>query len=379
MSFLIIDAERYALPIGESTLGGSADDALPIDAIAGVPAFAVVAVWPDAVATIRALAPRKIPVLVNGTGLGEKPCEIHHGTRIEVAGRRILYGDLRAVGSTERVVGVTDDELELLGAELPGEPTSDTGGRLTVARTGAVLPIPDGGLTIGRDPACDIVLGEKGVSRRHAVIKASIQGYVLDDMSMNGVQVNGRTVHGTRLLCRGDVLRIGDAEFRFEADPASFEPAPELRPRREEPVSPAFAPTPGLATTLPGTNPLLATLEILTDGPLKGKRFRIERPLAHIGRSAHNDVQLPDSSVSGSHATLMLRGGRWYLSDHGSTNGTYVDGERIDRERVLAGVSELRTGNIKLVFRPIGAAPRQTDSTRAIVGVPDDEGPPSGK
>ena len=372
MSFLIIDAERFALPIGETTLGGTGDDALPTDALAHMPAFAVVAVWPDAVATIRALIPRPA-VLVNGAELGDQPSEIHHGSRIEIAGRRILYGDLRSVGSTADVVGVTDDELALLDAELPGEPTADTGGRLIVQQTGAILPIPDSGLTMGRDPTCDVVLAEKGVSRRHAVIKPSLQGYVLDDTSMNGIQVNGRTVHGTRLLGRGDVLRIGEAEFCFEADPASFEPAPELLRRAEAPESPVFAATPGLATTQPGTNPLLATLEILNDGSLKGKRFRIERPLAHIGRSAHNDVRLADSSVSGSHATLMLRGGNWYVSDHESTNGTYIDGERMDGERIVKGVAELRVGNIKMVFRPIGVAPRQTDSTRAIVGVPSED------
>lgn len=48
-----------------------------------------------------------------------------------------------------------------------------------------------------------------------------------------------------------------------------------------------------------------------------------------VGRSRSCDVVLDDPTVSGSHAALMLFGGRWYVSDRGSTNGTCVNGRRI--------------------------------------------------
>jgi Inner membrane component of T3SS, cytoplasmic domain len=168
----------------------------------------------------------------------------------------------------------------------------------------------------------------------------------------------------------GDVIRIGDEEFRFEADPASYEPAPELR--RNEP-GPVPVPRP---STEPPTVPvrasaqLLATLEVITRGPLERTRFRIERSVVHIGRASHNDVQLTDSSVSALHATLTRRRATWVVLDHDSTNGTHVDGERLRGERALSGVTELRVGNIKMVFRPIaGGGEDDATSTRAV-GVP---------
>lgn len=372
MSFLIVDAERVALQIGENTLGGDGEDALPIPRMSGLPPLAVIAVWPEQATTIRALA-SGAAVTVDGTPLGSGPREIRHGARIEASGVRIIFGDLRTIGTTASVEGITDHELALLSGIIPSEPTASTGGRLTWLRDGRTYDVPEEGLVIGRDPECDIVLTSAEVSRQHATIAPVLQGYIVTDGSANGLLVNGCRVDRGQVLGQRDVLRIADEEFRFEADPATFEPSPELRPA--SPLVSAEAlprerslPTAGSPTGLQ----LLATLEIINEGTLKGTRFRIERPIAHIGRAEHNEVRLRDNSVSGSHASLLLRNGTWTVIELGSTNGTYVDGERVNGEWVLRGVCELRVGNIKMVFRPIGAPPQGTDSTRAIVGVPDD-------
>jgi pSer/pThr/pTyr-binding forkhead associated (FHA) protein len=59
------------------------------------------------------------------------------------------------------------------------------------------------------------------------------------------------------------------------------------------------------------------------------------------------------------------------LTDHDSTNGTYVDGERIAGDHPLpVGASELRFGGVKMIFRTIGATSNANEtSTRAVVGV----------
>jgi pSer/pThr/pTyr-binding forkhead associated (FHA) protein len=93
-------------------------------------------------------------------------------------------------------------------------------------------------------------------------------------------------------------------------------------------------------------------MEVLSDGPLKGARFPVERPVIHIGRSAENDVRLADDSVSGAHATLLRRGSVWHLIDLASTNGTFVDGRRIDGEAIIQGTAEIRFGGIRVTFRP---------------------------
>ena len=373
MSFLILGTERYALPIGDTSLGGAADDALPAPELATVAPAATITVLADHSATIRRTSAD--PVLLNDMAIGMAPVALLHGTRISVGGVRLLFGDIRANGSTMHVAGVSTDELKLLGALVASDPTTSSGGRL-VGRDGTVTLIPDGGLEIGRDPACGLALAPKDVSRRHARIVPGLLGYILTDLSANGVRVNGVAIEKSHLLGYGDVIGIGSVELVFEGERAFVEPVtaplPQAVPSPAEAVTaPVAARTPVAASEPPV---LLATLEIINEGALKGTRFRLERPIAHIGRGPSNEVRLRDESVSGSHATLTRRGARWVVLDLDSTNGTYVDGERISGERVVDGVSEIRFGGIKMVFRPIaGSADDDLMSTRAIVGVRDDQ------
>jgi len=52
-------------------------------------------------------------------------------------------------------------------------------------------------------------------------------------------------------------------------------------------------------------------------------------PVVVVGRKADCDFVVADDSTSRIHAAVMLYAGRWYVTDHGSTNGTYVNGRRI--------------------------------------------------
>jgi pSer/pThr/pTyr-binding forkhead associated (FHA) protein len=68
-----------------------------------------------------------------------------------------------------------------------------------------------------------------------------------------------------------------------------------------------------------------------------------------IGRSPETDVVLDDVTVSREHATLVRRGGDWFLDDAGSLNGTYVNRQRVDSHRLDDG-DELQIGKFKLTF-----------------------------
>lgn len=364
MPYLIIGGERYALPIGETFLGGAGDDALPAPELSHVTPAAMIAVLPDGMATIRRIGLAR--VVAGEAPLGEDVVPLCHGLRLDVSGVSLIFGDMQENGSTTDLPGVTDGDLAMLDALAPGEPTADTGGRVELT-DGRVVAIPATGLTIGRDPDCGLPLTGKDVSRRHATITPSLQGYRLTDSSANGTWVNQRRVEGSALLGYGDTIRVGDEEFRFHADRTTLEP---IVPRARESAVSGAALLPDAAPARPAAA-LFATLEIVNEGVNKGSRFRIERPVAHVGRGAQNDVRLRDDSVSGSHATLSRRGGRWFVLDLGSTNGTYVDGERVG-ERELTGPSELRFGNVKLSFRPIGGSGDDEASTRAVVGVTDE-------
>jgi len=113
----------------------------------------------------------------------------------------------------------------------------------------------------------------------------------------------------------------------------------------------------------------LATLEIKTEGPLKGYKFDLHAALTNIGRGEHNDIAIRDESISDSHAKIQKRADGWYVVDQGSTNGTYVGGRRVQGEQRIEGAPDLRFGNLKMTFRPAVQATGEGGSTRAIAAV----------
>lgn len=68
-----------------------------------------------------------------------------------------------------------------------------------------------------------------------------------------------------------------------------------------------------------------------------------------IGRHPNNTVQVLDRIVSKEHCHIDLVNGRYVLRDLGSLNGTYVNGERVDRG-VLVNGAEVRIGKFRLNF-----------------------------
>ena len=81
-----------------------------------------------------------------------------------------------------------------------------------------------------------------------------------------------------------------------------------------------------------------------------------------IGRHADSIVVLPSASVSGRHATVKRRGDSFYVQDHGTTNGTKVNGVEIDE-------AKLEDGD-QLMFGDIPAVVRLTDAPRIPSVVP---------
>src|SRR5207247_11245843 len=65
-----------------------------------------------------------------------------------------------------------------------------------------------------------------------------------------------------------------------------------------------------------------------------------------------NGLVVPEPSVATSHAKLQRREGVWVLVDLDSTNGTFVDGERVKGDAPLAPGATVRFGDVQLVFEP---------------------------
>jgi hypothetical protein len=93
----------------------------------------------------------------------------------------------------------------------------------------------------------------------------------------------------------------------------------------------------------------------LVSGAQAGESIQIERSGVLIGRRPGNDLVLKDASVSGRHALVRLEGEQVVVEDLGSTNGTRVDGQKVERAEVTPG-SSLKLGNIELELLVEGAA-----------------------
>lgn len=91
----------------------------------------------------------------------------------------------------------------------------------------------------------------------------------------------------------------------------------------------------------------LAVLESPEDEPQAGSTIALG-PINSIGRNVNNTVYVEDDFVSATHAMLTFRGRSWFVEDQGSTNGTYVNGHRIDRPVALSFGDELTVGRVRM-------------------------------
>jgi pSer/pThr/pTyr-binding forkhead associated (FHA) protein len=90
-------------------------------------------------------------------------------------------------------------------------------------------------------------------------------------------------------------------------------------------------------------------LVIRTGGGRVGESFAVAGERMSIGRRPDSGVFLDDVTVSRDHALLIERAGQWHLDDCGSLNGTYVNRERIESQRLEEG-DEVQIGKYKLTF-----------------------------
>ena len=139
---------------------------------------------------------------------------------------------------------------------------------------------------------------------------------------------------------------------------ASGDSVTPFRARKENLPSPAGRPS---ATSRPQIDDSQATqfytgadradifhcLEI-DEGERASKRFIVSPPGLKIGRAAPADIILADRQVSRTHCIVEFAGGGLRVSDLDSTNGTYIDGKRIEGTAMLDVGSVLRVGTVAL-------------------------------
>jgi pSer/pThr/pTyr-binding forkhead associated (FHA) protein len=90
---------------------------------------------------------------------------------------------------------------------------------------------------------------------------------------------------------------------------------------------------------------------VVTAGPLTGTKITLgEQPIL-IGRADDSTLVLTDDFASSRHARLTNRGGQWYVEDLGSTNGTYLDQQRVQGPLLVAPGQPIRIGQTALELR----------------------------
>lgn len=117
----------------------------------------------------------------------------------------------------------------------------------------------------------------------------------------------------------------------------------------------------------------MAKLVVLTDS-LKGLSHELKVERTTVGRVEDNTFQIAESSVSSHHCEILLKGNDVVVKDLNSTNGTFINGERVTEATLKPGQT-LRLGQVELKLDgPAPASKKQLDATMVIPqGVKRDE------
>jgi pSer/pThr/pTyr-binding forkhead associated (FHA) protein len=379
MMQLEVGGRRVPIAAGDTVIGSAPWCSIVLEGEGVRPHHAVVQSTAEGSAAIRTVA-ADAEVSINGVRLGTDPTPVLHGDKIQIFDHEILAVDPQRAGNTQ--LFDSGAFADLPPVQAAGTPT---GGRIVCLTDGREYSVKSEPLVFGRDAASDVVAMGGDVSRRHAEIQVFPEGYVLEDLSVNGTYVNGRRVSRRQLLARADVIRIGTDEYRFYADAAA--PHSVSGPRPMPPEGPLHTPTgasarlsdtmhglplplpPRESPPAPAATPALPLASLLVrSGSLRGRRLPITVATVNIGRADYNDLVIPDPSVSTTHAKLQRKDDVWVLSDLGSTNGTYVEGEPVTGETALTPGTTLRFGDVAALFEPHDE-PRPAEQLAAAAAV----------
>ncbi len=189
-------------------------------------------------------------------------------------------------------------------------------------------PLTKDEIKIGRGSKNEIVIHDNEVSREHAILRHTENGYEIEDLgSSNGTYVNGQQVDGIWLLSSRCIIELGDM-ITFEYH--TGEPNDETSEVRVNEIN----------------------LEESTSHYLIVKVHSQKEPSVYpllessltVGRGVANDVVIVEPEMSRQHFRLTAVGRGYKIEDMGSTNGTMVNGEVLSDERILSPNDVIQIG-----------------------------------
>src|SRR5690349_20962691 len=203
MPVIQVKDKQHSLKPGQTKIGAGAgvDVTVPGDPAMGVQAIFELS-GENSVVIRRANDAAKVKV--NGVALVD-PTPLMHGDKVDINGVDVTFSEDKKVGATQ-FVSASDVAAIAAKRAGPARATAATGGRLVSLVDGKEYQIPTAGIVFGREAGSDVVVAQPEVSRRHATIAPAEGGYLLTDLSTNGVWVNGNRLQGSQVLARADVV-----------------------------------------------------------------------------------------------------------------------------------------------------------------------------
>ena len=223
---------------------------------------------------------------------------------------------------------------------LLGHPKEKIYAYITDMHSGERHPLNMWETSIGRSNSSDIVIRYPAISRSHAVLSRRIDGwYIYDIRSKHGIKINGTAINGKGTLTNGDKITFANVDFRFEVIDDPVQKAGKST-RKGTPAQ--------TSTRNPGRD-FYAQPRIIN--PRTGETFMLVGNRVNIGVAPKNDIRLSARGVSRSHCVLVLYEDGWAITDANSTNGTYLNGKKINQPQLLFDGDTVMLGTEILKFK----------------------------
>lgn len=210
--------------------------------------------------------------------------------------------------------------------------------------------------TIGADAGATIRLSGQGIGLIHCEIDYNgVAALIRVHNRDNETHVNNTLVISELAVKAGDALKIGSVHCRVVDTDRPAAAAPAARPASDAEG----------ATKVRMALPKFMLRGV--SGSTFGKNFAL-KPQMTIGRSADCEISIPTEEVSRRHAMLKLAADGVVVEDLGSANGTFINGERVQRGTLKPG-DELRLDNVRFMLvvpgQEITAAAKTSAPTQA--------------
>jgi len=235
--------------------------------------------------------------------------------------------------------------------------------------------------TLGRQ-GTDVLITDATISRNHATITLENGVVTVEDLgSSNGTKVGDLRLSANQPATApaGTVLKFGNWQARLEiggSDRGSSDKTVVVSDRTMVGTPPTDDKTivgiPPVGDA-PGVPPLPAmeaedagpVVAMLTNEQGPSPDIRVTPTTITIGRRAGNTLVFPnDAYISGKHAEIATDATGTYLTDTGSTNGTFVNGQRLvvgERQLLLEG-DEVQLGQTRYRFTPVAPVETPTEA-----------------